>query len=164
MKYRVQATSEGQYNQYLHVVGEVFDLMMNADGTMPLKMKQKKVPDFYPSSHPQAGKETFHLEDSDEPELDEDGEPIHRDFASDGVEARGTALGFAGDTFRHGWMRRVPDDTPLGIYPADQLFTRQGQERKAPISRVVLPSNHPTNAPRSAPIMGEIDRTFRQAG
>ena len=159
---RVQATKQGFYNQFLHEPGEVFDLLDNDDGTMPLKMKQKKVEDVFPPSHPQAGKPTFHWEDTDEPELTEEGEPIHRDFAPDDSEARGVAHGFQGETFRHGWMRRVPDETPLGIYPPDVVFGDRGREQRAPISRIVKPSDQPVNAPRSTPIRGKVDRTVRQ--
>jgi hypothetical protein len=158
---RVQATKQGFYNQYLHEIGEVFDLLMNDDGTMPLKMIQKKVDDVFPPSHPQAGKPTFHWEDTDEPELDGEGNPIHRDFAPDGEESIGVGHGFKGDIFRHGWMRRVPDDTPLGIYPPEVSFGNRGQEQRAPIARIVKPSDQPVNAPRAAPIRGKPDRTYR---
>jgi hypothetical protein len=163
VKFKVQATKEGFYNQYVHVVGEVFELLMNEDGTMPLKMKQVKVSDVFPTSHPQAGKDTFHWDDSDEPELDAEGNPIHRDFAPDGEELKATAPGFKGDIFSPGWMRRVPDHIACGIYPADQLFSVMGkEERRAPISRVVLDSSQPVNAPRATQIVGKIDRTRRQ--
>jgi hypothetical protein len=161
---RVQATKQGFYNQFLHEAGEVFDLLDNEDGTMPLRMKQKKVDDVFPPSHPQAGKPTFHWEDTEEPELDAEGNPLHRDFAPDGPEYIGTTHGFKGDVFRFGWMRVVPDDTQLGIYPPEITFGTRGQEQRSPIARVVRPSNEPVNAPRSAPIRGKIDRTVRQGG
>jgi hypothetical protein len=88
--------------------------------------------------------------------LDKEGNPMHRDFAPVDEEITGKGKFFKGETFRHGWMRQVPDDTPLGIYPYEIMA-----QPNAPIQRVVRPSNEPVNAPRATPIKGKVNRQAR---
>jgi len=146
---RVQATKTGFYNQYLHEAGEVFDLLDNEDGTVPLKMQQVPVMDT-------AGKPTGEF---NEELVLINGEPVHRDFAPDGEELVGLGT-YKGERFQPGWMRQVPDDTPLGIYPADHKI---GMPASAPIQRTVNKTGV-INAPRATPTRGTIDRTARAAG
>jgi hypothetical protein len=145
---RVQATRPGFYNQFEHVVGEVFDLLDNPDGTMPIRTRPVAVLD-------KEGKPTGEFDQ--EPWLDEDGNAVHRDFAEDGelVEGRGN---FKGERFSYGWMRKVPEDTPLGIY---EHAIETGVQQARPVGRIVRPSNEPINAPISTPIRGTVDRTRR---
>src|ERR1700722_926854 len=148
MTIRVQATQTGFYNQYLHEAGEVFDLIDNDDGTMPLRMIQ--TPILGEDKKPIPGEFT------EEVWLHKEGNPMHRDFAPAEEEVKGRGQFFKGETFRHGWMRRVPDDTPLGIYPYDIMAAPN-----APVQRVVRPSTEPHNAPRSTPIKGKVSRQIR---
>lgn len=145
---RVQATKQGFYNQYLHEIGEVFDLLNEPDGTMPLRMIQHPVLD-------KDGKPTG--EYTEEVWLDEDGNPMHRDFSPHNLEIKGRGQFFKGETFRDGWMREVPADTALGIYPYDIMQA----SRDAPVQRVVRPSTEPLNAPRATEIRGVVDRRPR---
>lgn len=142
---RVQATKLGFYNNYLHEIGEVFDLLMNDDGSMPLRMARVDVlgPDGKPTG-----------ETVEEVYLDPNGNPVHRDFSPHDMEWKGRGH-FKGEVFHEGWMRIVPDDTPLGIWP-DREF---GIAPKAPIQRVMRAEGTPLNVASSAPVRGKIDRT-----
>ena len=144
---RVQAVRQGFYNQYLHEIGEVFDLLNEPDGTMPLRMVQIPIL--------KDGKETGEFEE--EVYLDGEGNPMHRDFSPHDMELKGRGQYFKGETFREGWMRQVPDDTPLGIYPYEIVPGLQN----APVQRVVRKSDEPVNAPRATPIRGPVNRQMR---
>lgn len=147
---RVQATKLGFYNNYLHEIGEVFDLLNDENGDMPLRMIKVEVKGA-------DGKPTGEF--VEEVYLDEKGNPMHRDFSPHDMEWRGVGH-FKGDVFREGWMRIVPDDTPLGIWP-DREF---GLPAKAPIQRTVRAEGTPLNIAQSAPVRGKIDRTVHRGG
>lgn len=109
MLWRVVATVQGQYNQVLREPGEVFDLLLHADGTYPSAVKYL----------PKKDADGKLLEDEwlEEPVLGKDKKPIHRDFAEDQGFKKITRGPVRGDTIRFGWMKRVPDRTPVGQYP-----------------------------------------------
>ena len=150
---RVQATRQGQYNQYLVEPGEVFDLLDNPDGSVPLKMVRTY-------GKTEDGKIDFDNY-TEEVWTDAEGNPRHRDFAPDFEELKGKGA-FRGEAYAPGWMVQVPDDTPLGIYePGTRFDLNRGQA--VPIQRVIKPSNEPMNMPSVAPMRGRVDRTRRAA-
>lgn len=147
----------GIYDNIPRVPGEVFELLNSPDGTMPLRMKR---------TYRQAKRLVNGIEESyytskydEEVFLDAHGNPMHADFAPHDEVTVGEGNAFGGETFRAGWMRQVPDDTPCGIYPENEIIG----ERAAPIQRL---SGAPrtTNAPASAPIRGSTERPVRKAG
>lgn len=153
----VQATKQGFYDQILREPGEVFALINKPDGSMPVRMKRTykkatKIVDGVPIEY------STH-EYTESVYLSAEGEPMHADFSPHSEEWEGTGKEFAGETFREGWMRRVPGDTPVGIYPADQVF---GEERRAPVQRLSGKPG-PVNAPRATPSRGTTERP-RRAG
>jgi hypothetical protein len=108
MVWRVVATQQGHYNQVLREIGEVFDLLCYADGTFPIAVK-------YTQKKDATGKL---LDEWDEEQvLGKDKKPVHRDFAEDQGYKLITRGPVKGDSIRFGWMKRVPDRTPLGQYP-----------------------------------------------
>jgi len=115
MGWRVVATQQGHYNQCIMDVGMVFDLLLHDDGTYPpaLKHTQKKdekgnlIPDEWDS----------------EPILGKDKKPLHRDFSEDMGNKAIKSGPKKGEVIRLGWMKRVPDNTPLGLYPVDESGT-----------------------------------------
>lgn len=142
---KVVATNLGQYNQILREKGEVFELLSNPDGTYPVMFKRefetvdgvrrlKKIP-------------LYILDAEGKPKL-KNGKPVpeHRDFAEDMGNILIEEGPKAGESMQVGWMQRVPDHVPCGLYPEGvdfwsgaqlpQAFTRQvGQQdrRAAPI-------------------------------
>jgi hypothetical protein len=131
----------------------VFDLLNNEDGTMPIRMKRTDVLD-------EKGKPTGEYNEEFWP--DRDGNAVHRDFAPDDFEVAGRGE-FRGQLFSPGWMRQVPDDTPIGIYPEDTVFGEAGIEKKAPMSRQIRPQNIPANSPAAAPIRGKTSERVRRS-
>lgn len=106
--WRIVSTQQGLYNQVLREKGEVFDLLLYEDGTYPPAYK-------YTQRTDAAGKL---LEEWDEEELlGKDNKPVHRDYAEDQGMKTITRGPVRGDTIRFGWMKRVPDRTPIGQYP-----------------------------------------------
>lgn len=156
-KWVVQAVRQGFYDHILREPGEVFVLINNPDGSVPIRMQRT----FKKARRIRNGIEEEYAthEYTETPYLDADGNGMHADFSPHSEEWRGTGNEFGGETFREGWMRRVPSDTPVGIYPAEQVF---GEERRAPIQRL---SGKPgqTNAPQHTPSRGPVQRE-RRAG
>jgi hypothetical protein len=119
MVWRVVATQQGQYNQCIMDIGMVFDLLLHDDGTYPVALKhvQKKdekgalIPDEWDST-------TI---------LGKDNRPVHRDFAEDLGNKAIKSGPKKGEVMRFGWMKRVPDRTPLGLYPVDENGNIQAQ-------------------------------------
>jgi hypothetical protein len=152
---KVQATKQGHYDQCLREEHEVFELIDNEDGTMPLRMKQIPVLDKDGKAIP--------YEFTEEVWLDADGNAVHRDFAEDGETISGKG-GFRGENFNCGWMRRVPDDTECGLYDEPIRALRVNANAR-PVPRTIKASDSPVNAPRAAPFRGaKPDRTRRVAG
>lgn len=154
---KVQATKQGFYDNCLREEGEVFALVDNADGSMPLRMVR-----------------TYELDKNQKPTgefteevyLDKDGNVMHADFAPDHEEVTGRGA-FRGETFSPGWMVQVPDETQIGIYPPEQKFNSVGREVPVPINRIIKPSNEPLNAPRATPMRGKAEdraERVRRAG
>lgn len=116
MGWKVVATQLGQHNQVMREIGEVFDLSTYPDGTYPplIEYLPKKTKDGKVIEDEFTSKviKTRKLDGSAD-------EPAHRDFAEDrGSQAirRGPKKG---EVMRFGWMKRVPDDTRVGLYPLD---------------------------------------------
>lgn len=111
--WKVVATQMGQYNQVLREEGEVFELLAYADGTYPPAVKYipKKV----------NGK-IVEDEWDEEAILGPDQKPIHADFAEDQGAKLIKKGPKKGEVMRFGWMKRVPDKTPVGQYPEGTDF------------------------------------------
>lgn len=149
---RVLATRQGFYNQHLCEPGEVFDLLDNPDGSMPIRMLREYELDKH-------GKPTG--EYTETPYLDKEGNVMHRDFAPDMEELPGKGL-FRGESYAPGWMVQVPDETECGIYEPDVRFREDGTpDTKRPIQRIIKAANEPTNLPHITPMRGKVDRTRR---
>lgn len=119
--WRVVATQQGQYNQFLMDIGMVFDLLTYRDGTYPVAMRLVIKKDDH--GQPMRGytdKDVFLPEAWDEePIIGKDGIVVHRDFALDmGNRAMKTGPK-KGETIRVGWMKRVPESVAIGMYPVD---------------------------------------------
>lgn len=115
MTWRVVATREGFYNQVLRGAGEVFDLLCYQDGTYPPALK-------YTAKLDAAGK-PIPDEWNEEIVLGRDKKtPVHRDFAEDQGEKLIRKGPIKGDVMRFGWMKRVPDRIPIGLYPEGSDF------------------------------------------
>jgi hypothetical protein len=152
---RVQATKQGFYDQCLREPGEVFDLVDEPDGSMPIRMNREYEMDA------KTGKPTG--EYTETPYLDKDGNVMHRDFAPDAEQITGRGH-FRGETFAPGWMVQVPDETLVGIYPPETTFQSTGRETAKPIQRIIKPSDEPMNAPRATPMRGNKTERVRRAG
>lgn len=154
-----QSPFAGIYDNIPRMPGEVFELLNDPDGKMPLRMRRvyAKGKRF----NPQTGLEEKYYTGEYEEEvfLDKDGNPMHRDFAPWDETQMGAGKEFGGEIFNLGWMRAVPDDTAVGIYPEEQIIG----ERAAPIQRL-SGTPRPTNAPQSAPIRGSTNRPVLKAG
>jgi hypothetical protein len=150
---RVQAVRLGQYDQVLREVGEVFDLIDNEDGSMPLRMKRIPILD-------DKGKDTGEF--TEEVYLDREGNALHRDFAPADEELTGKGA-FKGETFAPGWMVEVPQTTVCGIYEPNQRFSMKGHDEPVPIQRVIKASNQPANLPPMTPMRGKNERQRRSA-
>ena len=149
---RVQATKCGFYDQVMRETGEVFDLIDEADGTMPIRMKRIFAKD-------KEGKDLLD-EWTEEPWLDADGNAVHRDFAPDTEQLEGKGS-FRGERYTPGWMVEVPESVEIGIY--DRSMQAKVQEGRAPIARIIRPSDEPLNAPRATPSRGNIKRQHKVA-
>lgn len=151
---RVQATKQGFYDNVLREPGEVFDLLDDVNGEMPLKMTRTYEKD-------KEGKITG--EYTEEVYLAKDGNPVHADFAPDGQEVGGRGT-FRGETFTPGWMVQVPDDTLVGIYEPGTKFAMSGKDVPQPIARIIKSGNEPANLARMTPMRGKLsDRQHRKA-
>lgn len=103
MKWRVVATRQGQFNQQIYDVGEVFDLLCYANGDYPHAeqlVKGKEADEIYEDVL-MADKKT----------------PQHRDYAEDFGPKLATRGPKKGEVVHLGWMLLVPASTPIGQYP-----------------------------------------------
>lgn len=141
---KVQATKQGFYDNCLREPGEVFELLNDEKGEMPIRMVR--------TYEMKDGKPTG--EYSEVPYMDKDGNVMHADFAPDHEEVTGRGS-FRGETFTPGWMVEVPEETQVGLYDADTTFTSVGREKAMPIKRIIKPSDEPVNAPRATPMRGD---------
>lgn len=111
MVWRVVATQQGQYNNCIMDIGMVFDLLLHEDGSYPPALNHKPRKDDKGVVVPDEWISTAII--------GKDNKPVHRDFAEDmgnRVIKQGPRKG---EVMRTGWMKRVPDSTPLGLYPVD---------------------------------------------
>lgn len=150
---KVQATKQGFYDQCLRDPGEVFELIDEVDGTMPIKMNREYELD-------KNGKPTG--EYTETVFLDAEGNVRHRDFAPDFDQVVGRGH-FRGETFAPGWMVQVPDDTVIGIYDPEVKFDLEGKQKAMPIQRIIKPSDEPLNSPRATPMRGNKAERVRRS-
>jgi hypothetical protein len=119
--WRVVAMQQGQYNQFMMEIGMVFDLLTYQDGTYPIAKRYVLKKD--DNGAPLLGwddKERFIAENWDHvPVIGKDGVVVHRDFALDLGTKPVKSGRMKGEVMRVGWMKRVPDRTPLGQYEVD---------------------------------------------
>lgn len=150
----------GIYDNIPRMPGEVFELLDNPDGTMPFRMKRVYLQEkrYNPETKQE---ETYYTGEfrEDEVFLDKNGEPMHRDFAPWDETQVGQGKAFGGEIFNLGWMRRVPEDTPCGLYDETQVIG----EKSAPVQRLSGKAG-PLNSPMAAPIKGSTERPVRKAG
>lgn len=147
----------GIYDNIPRVPGEVFELITPADGKMPLRMKRtykkaKRLNNGIEESY-------FTSEYDEEVFLDKEGNPMHADYAPHDETTQGQGNAFGGETFRTGWMRVVPEETPVGLYPENEVIG----ERAAPVQRL-SGTPRPQNAPQATPSRGTMERPVRKAG
>lgn len=119
MVWRVVATQQGQYNQCIMDIGMVFDLLLHDDGTYPVALKHTQKKDQKGNLIPDEWDST--------PILGKDQKPVHRDFSEDLGNKAIKSGPKKGEVIRLGWMKRVPDHTPLGLYPVDENGTIKAQ-------------------------------------
>jgi hypothetical protein len=112
MTWRVVATAMGQYNQCIMEIGMVFDLLLHDDGTYPMALKHTQKRDEKGNLIPDEWDSTTIL--------GKDNKPVHRDFSEDMGNKAIKQGPKKGEVLRMGWMKRVPDTTPLGLYPVDE--------------------------------------------
>lgn len=115
---KVVATQLGQYDQILREPGEVFELLKDDNGDDPVR--EDWVPKLDASGKDTGDGEYVVFKDKD-------GHTVHRDYAPDHGEIVLRSGPKRGETHRFGWMQVVPDDTPVGIYPAEHKFDRVKQ-------------------------------------
>lgn len=132
---RVRAVERGYYDNIEREPGEVFDLLMNADGSMPCREEivwatdkdGKKILDAQGRGVPD-GKRTW---------KDEADQPMHRDFSPHTEEYPNVH----GEVPVRGWMEAVDDRVAVGLYPpetnfeafAAQPMSRAGKAVREPI-------------------------------
>src|SRR5438876_3184580 len=119
--WKVVATVWGHYDQVLREPGEVFELWPNVDedgkrleGSYPLREDWVPKRDAVGREIPDEGEWVLFK--------DRDGNPVHRDFAEDTGDQLIKRGALRGEVMRFGWMRRVPDETPCGLYPPGTDF------------------------------------------
>lgn len=125
MGWKVVATQPCQYNQVLRISDqqfvEVFELLHYADGTFPKQFKDV----------PKRDAQKRIIPDEFEPKpvmcrtLDGKGqEQAHRDFSEDLGNRLIKTGPKKGENIQIGCMKRVPDSTPIGVYPRGTDFSR----------------------------------------
>ena len=113
--WKVVATQKGFYNQTFREVGEVFELLCYEDGSYPVAVREllKRDEKGQPVLDPETGEQVI----IEQPIVDaKTKKPVHRDYAED-QGARLLKRGpKRGESVHLGWMRRVPDRVPCGMY------------------------------------------------
>lgn len=113
---RVRAVERGYYDNIEREPGEVFDLLMSADGSMPLRMETIWAQD--EKGRPLRDKDGRGVPEGTRVWKDEKGEPMHRDFSPHTEEYPNVH----GEVPVRGWMEAVDDRVPVGIYAPDTNF------------------------------------------
>ena len=128
---KVVAVREGIYNNILREIGEVFTLLNFADGSFPPKLK------FVPKIDKATGKASVTGDGEWVEDKDRDGKLIHADFAEyHGIKS--VRVGpMAGNTWEDGWMTRVSDSIPDGMYPEGTEFQNERMQLPQPRRRVI---------------------------
>ena len=142
-QWRVVATQPGAFDQIYRETGEVFELLPNDDGTFPLREDWVPKRDSAGQEIPDEGTWVLFK--------DANGEPVHRDFAEDMGDQLMKAGPMRGEVMRFGWMKRVPDHTPCGLYPPGTDFWPGEQRAKARATA-------PKSTAQTAPIKGSTQR------
>jgi hypothetical protein len=119
--WRVVAMQQGQYNQFFMETGMVFDLLTYEDGTYPVATRLVIKKDAEGKPLPGHNGNDIILDNWNEVTvIGKDGIAVHRDFALD-LGSKAIKSGpRKGEVMRVGWMKRVPERTPLGLYPVDE--------------------------------------------
>jgi len=119
--FKVVATQEGHYNQILRTPGEVFELLRRKDGAYRAKYAREPVTTAEGVPIPgQFKKVAVQAKDGyGRPYKGKDGKfiPEHEDYAEDRGNVAITEGPNAGESIHLGWMFKVPDNVPVGIYP-----------------------------------------------
>jgi hypothetical protein len=147
--WKVVATRMGQYDQILREEGEVFELLANADGSYTWREDWVPKRDAQGREIPDEGEWVEYR--------DKEGNPVHTDFAPDTGDHLMKRGPMKGETVRFGWMRRVPDETPCGLYPPGADFWPPDAPQATPVRRVAAKQTGP------APIRGSASRPRREA-
>ena len=143
---RVVATKMGHYNQILREVGEVFDLLNYSDGSFPVRKDWV----------PKLGQDGKPIADEGEYVTYQDkqtGKPVHADYAPDLGDVPITKGPMRGELAQLGWMRRVPDKIPTGLYPPGTDFWSGDIQLPQAIQREVGP-----DARTAAPIRRSLPK------
>lgn len=111
--WRVVATQQGFYNQILRDKGEVFDLLTYADGGYPPMEDWVAKKGADGKDIPEEGEYVVRKDKKS-------GIVIHRDFAEDRGDLQIRKGPMRGEIIRSGWMKLVPADVPVGVYPLDK--------------------------------------------
>lgn len=124
---RVRAVERGYYDNIEREPGEVFDLLMNADGSMPLRQEVIWAKDKNGQILRDAnGRGTVEAtRDWKDPVT---GDPMHRDFSPHTEEYPNVH----GEVPVRGWMEEVGERVKCGLYPPDTDFSNLAP---APLSR-----------------------------
>lgn len=141
---KVMATQPGQYCNVFFEVGWVFELLYNEDGTEPQRE------DWIPKLDAQ-GKDT-----GDGEYViwrDKDNKTIHRDLALDMGEKVLRSGPKRGEVARFGWMKIVPEETPVTIDIQELQYGFDADTRK--------PRRAP---PRARPTPPAVPTPQRRAG
>lgn len=146
----------GIYDNIPRMPGEVFELLNGPDGKMPLRMRKTFIKGKRFNQNTGLEESYFTSDFKEEIWLDKDDNPMHADYAPHDEKQVGHGKEFGGEIFNLGWMRQVPDDTPVGLYPENHIIGAPA----APIQRL-SGASRPINAPQSAPIRGTTERPVR---
>jgi hypothetical protein len=134
---KVVATMVGYYNHILRDVGEVFSLLDYPDGTYPQAYRKvAKVVNGVPVPG-QWVAEPMWVVDEDGKQLLKNGKPIpaHRDYAEDLGNLLIEEGPNAGEAVHLGWMRKVPEHVPEGLYPPNIDFWSRNVQLPVPYIR-----------------------------
>jgi len=162
--WKVVTTRPGVYDQILRGAEldrpmEVFELLPNDDGSYPEKVKYTPRKD---AQGALARDEYGDVIQDAEVVIGSDGKPEHAVFAEDTGAMTIERGPLRGETFFLGWMRRVPDETPCGLYPAGTDFWLGEEPPGEARPRAKKPAA-PKQSLQAAPIRGSRSRPAREA-
>jgi hypothetical protein len=149
--FKVVATQTGYYNGCEREPGEVFELLLNEDGSYPPKIVPVPNSDENGNRLPGVKRVRIQMKDCwDRPVTTKDGKAIaeHDDFAEDIGNSPVVDGPAAGEILRLGWMRRVPASVPLGFYPAEFDFWQPNVQLPPVLHRILGQEDR-----RAAPVL-----------